>query len=263
MIWALTSTARGALAAGDLAGANAHADAALQRLTASDLRSQPEAAYVVVDTDRLVSDARWAAGLADEALTHLHLARETYDRVVEGRLSRAGQLAPALVQRLAEPLYEVYRDLADRLLSVGEVDLGLVTRRQLIDLLRGLAARDEVARVQLAASLADLVRDLRAVERVEEADLVAEDLDAVPAGDRAAAGELAAGLARGEGGLQWAPLSAFAAYAGAQAVGGEEAAAVEADLQRELAARLAAERERGATDRERAARGGPAGGRAT
>ncbi len=243
VIWALTSTARGALAAGDLAGANAHADAALQRLTSSDLRSQPEAAYVVVDTHRLVSDARWAAGLADGALIHLHLARETYDRMVEGRLSRAGQLAPALVQRLSEPLYEVYRDLADRLLSVGEVDLGLVTRRQLIDLLRGLADRDEVARVQLAASLADLVRDLRAVGRVEEADLVAEDLDAVPAGDRATAGELAAGLARGEGGLQWAPLSAFAAYAGAQAVGGEEATAVEADLQRELAARLAAERE--------------------
>lgn len=242
-IWALTCRARGALVADDVPGANAYADAALQRLAESGLRSQSEMAYVVLDTDRLVSDARWAAGSDGEALTHLHVARETYDRVVDGRLDQAGRLAPALLQRLAEPLYGLYRDLADRLLSVGELDLGLVTRRQLVELLRGLAPRDDTARVQLAASLSDLVSDLRSVGRAEEAELVADELAAVPAVDRTAASELAAGLARGDGTVRWEPLSPVAAFAGAEVSGAADAASVEAELRRDTEERLAAERE--------------------
>ena len=243
VVWALTCTARGALAGGDVPVANAYADAVLQRLAAAGLRSEPEAAYVVVDADRLVSDARWAAGLDDDALTHLHVARETYDRVVDGRLAQPGRLSPALLQRLAEPLYGVYRDLADRLLAVGEVDLGLVTRRQLVELLGGVATKDETARVQLAGSLGDLVRDLRALDRPDEADLVAEELAGRPAADRTAAGELSTGIPRGTGGVRWEPLGAFAAYAGASVDTSARAAAAEAELQRETAARLVAERE--------------------
>ncbi|HEU5485899.1 MAG TPA: hypothetical protein VFU98_13410, partial [Microlunatus sp.] len=104
-VWALSCLARGALAADDLPVANACADAARDRLAESGLRTGTDGAYVVVDTDRLVSDTRWAAGSADEALTQLQLAREAYDRLVDGRLSQAGRLAPALLQRLAEPLY--------------------------------------------------------------------------------------------------------------------------------------------------------------
>ena len=96
VVWALACTARGALAGGDVATANAYADAALQRLAEAGLRSEADAAYVVVDADRLVSDARWAAGLAEDALTHLHAARDTYDRVVDGRLAQPGRLSPAL-----------------------------------------------------------------------------------------------------------------------------------------------------------------------
>ena len=137
VVWALACTARGALAEGDVALANAYADAALQRVAEAGLRSDADAAYVVMDADRLVSDARWAAGRDGDALTHLHVAREIYDRVVDGRLAQPGRLSPALLQRLSEPLFVIYRDLADRLLAVGDVDLGLVTRRQLVDLLAG------------------------------------------------------------------------------------------------------------------------------
>ena len=48
--------------------ANAYADAALARLAESDLRDDPDAAYLAMDVDRLASDCRWAAGRADEAL---------------------------------------------------------------------------------------------------------------------------------------------------------------------------------------------------
>ena len=242
VVWALICTARGALAGGDVAAANAYADAVLQRLAEAGLRTNPDAAYVVVDADRLVSDARWAASSADDALTHLHLARETYDRVVDGRLAQPGRLSPALLQRLAEPVFGVYRDLADRLLAVGEVDLGLVTRRQLIDLLGGIAPKDETARVQLAGSLGDLVRDLRALDRTEEADVVAEELAARPGPERKAAAELSTGIPRGSGPVRWDPLDPEAAYAGAHAGASTNVAALEAELQREAADRLAAER---------------------
>lgn len=243
VVWALACTARGALAGGEVALANAYADAALQRVAEAGLRGDVDNAYVVVDTDRLVSDARWAAGRGDDAVTHLQVARETYDRVVAGRLAQPGRLSPALLQRLAEPLFVLYRDLADRLLAVGEVDLGLVTRRQLVDLLAGLAPKDETARVQLAGSLADLVRDLRALDRTEDAELVAEQLAARPAPERKAARELSAGLSRGTEDVHWEPLPAEAAYAAATAAsGGTSAAAEESALQQQAADRLAAER---------------------
>jgi uncharacterized protein YqeY len=242
VVWALACTARGALAGDDVATANAYADAALQRLAEAGLRTDPAAAYVVVDADRLVSDARWAGGLADDALTHLHAARDTYDRLVDGRLAQPGRLSPALLQRLAEPLFGVYRDLADRLLAVGEVDLGLVTRRQLIDMLGGLATKDETARVQLAGSLGDLVRDLRELGRADEAELVAETLAARPAPERKAADALSTGIPRGSGPVQWQPLDPETAYAGATASTASSVAALEAELQREAADRLAEER---------------------
>ena len=242
VVWALCCTARGVLESGDPSQANAYADAILQRVAESGLREVAEAAYVVVDADRLVSDARWAGGLVPDALTHLHLARETYDSVVDGRLIQAARLSPVLRQRLVEPLYGLYRDLADRLLGAGEIDLGIVTRRQLVELLNAVAPQEETARVQLAASLADLVRDLRIHGRDIEAELVAEELAALPPGDRDAAAELAGGVSRGQQPVRWEPLSAFAAYAGAGS-GPAALAATEAQLQREVAARLAAERE--------------------
>ena len=39
----------------------------------------------------------------------------TYEQVVDGRLAEPGRLSPALLERLAEPLFGLHRDLADRL----------------------------------------------------------------------------------------------------------------------------------------------------
>ena len=66
--------------------------------------------------------------------------------------------------------------MADRLVASGEVDLGLVTRRELVALLRGLVRRlGESAQVQLASALADLADDLLKSDRVEEADVAASE----------------------------------------------------------------------------------------
>ena len=84
--------------------------------------------------------------------------------------------------------------------------------------------------------------DLRALDRTEEADLVAEELAARPAPERKAAVELSIGIPRGSGPVQWEPLGPDAAYAGSQAGASANVAALEAELQREAADRLAAER---------------------
>lgn len=169
-VWAQLSTARAALASADVASAVAAADAALTRVVDAGLRDQPDAAYLAMDADWLVSDCRWAAGRADEALTPLHLAKDRYDELVAGRLADPSRLSPALVERLAEPLFGLYRDLADRLIGTGEVDLALAVRRTLVDLLEGLAVRlGDPVRTQLAMALADLATDLLTAERVDEA----------------------------------------------------------------------------------------------
>lgn len=173
-VWALWCNARAALASGDVAAANTYADSALARLGDSGLRNDPDAAYLAIDVDRLVSDCRWASGQAEEGLPHLHLAKDRYDEVVDGRLREPGRLSPALVERLAEPLFGLYRDLADRLVATGEVDHGLVTRRTLVELLQGLAGRlGEPTRVQLALALSDLATDLLSVDRLDEAESAA------------------------------------------------------------------------------------------
>ena len=179
-IWALSCSARAALASGDVASANAYADAVLARLAESGLRDDPDAAFVAIDAERLASDCRWAAGRAEDALSHLHLAKDRYEEVVAGRLQEPGRLSPVLVERLAEPLFGLYRDMADRLAASGEVDLGLVTRRSLVETLHGLAGRlGDPARILLASALADLAADLLAADRVDEAEAAADEAAAM------------------------------------------------------------------------------------
>ncbi|MDN5763761.1 MAG: hypothetical protein L0H41_15770, partial [Microlunatus sp.] len=241
--WALWCQARGALTAGDVARANRYADAAVARLNESGLRADSECAYLTIDVDRAYSDARWAAGLVEDSLAHLQAAKGTFDDVADGRLQQPGRLAPALAQRLGEPLFGLCRDLADRLLDTGEIDLGLATRRQLVENLRGLASRDETVRVQLARSLADLAQDLRAQGRTEEAELVDEELADIPTSDRTAAATLAGSvIARGTQPPSWQPLDAFAGFATTTTDRVENAVAVEEELRRDAAAWLAAER---------------------
>jgi hypothetical protein len=216
VVWALSCSARAALASGEVGAANAHADAALTRLAESDLEDDADAAYVAMDVDRLVSDCRWAAGRGEEALSYQYAAKSRYDDLVDGRLDEPARLSPALLERLADPLFGLYRDMSDRLTANTEVDLGLVTRRRLIELLRGLTGRlgDPVA-VQLASALSDLASDLSAAGRVDGAEAVAaEATAAMPSGSDAAVEDLARGLvSRGTELITWTPLPASASYA--------------------------------------------------
>ena len=179
-IWALSCSARAALASGDVASANAYADAVLARLAESGLRDDSDAAYLAIDADRLASDCRWAAGRAEDALSHLHRAKDRYEEVVDGRLQEPARLSPVLVERLAEPLFGLYRDMADRLAASGEVDLGLVNRRALVETLHGLAGRlGDPTRILLASALADLADDLLAADRIDEAEAAADEAAAM------------------------------------------------------------------------------------
>ncbi|MFP5283553.1 MAG: hypothetical protein ACLGIF_08900, partial [Actinomycetes bacterium] len=172
-VWALAVSARAALTAGEVGAANAYADAALARLATSGLRDAADVGYLAIDVDRVLADARCAAGHVEDSLAHLHAAQHAYEDLVDRRLREPMRLSPALLERLAEPLFGLYRDLADRLYAAGEVDLGLGTRRQLIDLLRDLAGRWEPARGQSAQALVDLADDLLGLDRVAEAEAAA------------------------------------------------------------------------------------------
>ena len=248
-IWALSSSARAALASGDIPGANACADAALLRLMESGLADDPDSQYLAVDVDRLASDCRWAAGRVEEAIAFLHAAKNRYDEVVNGRLEQPARLSPALLDRLAEPLFSLYQDLADRLAAIGEVDLRLMTRRRLIELLCGLAGRlGDPARAQLASALTDLANDLLEYGRVDEADAAAAEaaeIEQTMEQARTAVRDAPRGtISRGKQLVSWTQLPPAASYAATTAAG-----AVQVDLtilqverQREAAAWLQAER---------------------
>ena len=247
-IWALWCSARAALASGDVAAANAYADAANDRLAESGLRENSDAAYLAMDVDRLASDCRWAAGRAEEAIIYLHAALERYEGVVEGRLEEPARLSPALVERLAEPLFGVYRDMADRLVATGDVDLGLVSRRTLIDLLRRLIDQlGNPGRVLLAAALTELAADLQRSDRIDEADAAATEASAIAMQARTSVQDLAVGVvSRSARSVTWAPLPSTASYATTTAAFAgtrrAEAADFMAERRRKTAAWLEAER---------------------
>ena len=119
----------------------------------------------------LVADARWAADRPAEALAGLRQAQHRWRDSVDGRLDNPAGLSPSLVARLTAPAAALHRALADRLVATGELDLGLETRRALVDLLRRVAGRPGAPAPRLLAeALADLAADLLAAGRVEEAD---------------------------------------------------------------------------------------------
>ena len=163
---ALLVAARVALAAGDVPTANAYADAAADGRRAGARRDRvrrggPRPARLRRPLGR--------GALTEQSLGFLHTAKESYEQVAGERLAEPGRLAPALAERLAEPLPGLYRDLADRLGAVGEVDLALANRRQLVARLQALAARSETFRAAHAAALTDLAADLLRAGRAEEA----------------------------------------------------------------------------------------------
>ena len=238
-VWALSCSGRASLASGDVATANAYADATLARLAESDLGDDPAAAYLAMDVERLVSDCRWAAGRAEESVSYAYAAKSRYDDVVDGRLAEPARLSPALLERLAEPLLGLYRDMADRLAGSGESEVGLITRRRLIELLGGLTGRlGDPVRVQLASALADLARDLSELDRVDEATAVRVEADAVlPDGSETAVQDLARGtVSLGTQAITWAPLPPTMSYAATTASAGATAAPTAATKIVDLAA---------------------------
>lgn len=244
-IWALLCGARAALVSMDVAAANAYADAARARLSESGLDDVPDAAYLSMDVDLLASDSRWAAGRGEEAVAFLYAAKVRYDTVVDGRLQEPARLSPALLERLTEPLAGLYRDLADRLVATGEIDLGMATRRTLIQLLREPSGRlGDHSRVQLASAYADLARDLQASGRLLEAEAARAEAAAVlPHGQPADEDHGGAVLSRGAPIPAWAPLSPAAAYTASTASTKiVDLAALEAAQRRKTAAWLDAER---------------------
>jgi hypothetical protein len=245
-VWALSCSARASLASGDVATANAYADAAVARLAESDLGDDPAAAYLAMDVERLASDCRWAAGRAEESVSYVYSAKSRYDDVVDGRLAEPARLSPALLERLAEPLFGLYGDMADRLAGSGESEVGLITRRRLIELLGGLTRRlGEPVRVQLASALADLARDLSELDRVDEAKVVRVEADALlPDGSETAVQDLARGtVSLGTQAITWAPLPPTVSYAATTASTGATTAPTAATKIVDLAA-LQAERQR-------------------
>jgi hypothetical protein len=215
VIWALSCSARSALVVGDVAAANAYADAAIVRLAESDLGNDPDTTYLVLDVNRVASDSRWAARKAEEALSCLYIAKERYDVVVGGRLDEPGRLSPALMERLTEPLFGLYRDLADRLIAAGEVDLGLVTRRRLIELLRGLSGRvGDPVPTQLAVALDDLATDLAKLDRSEEAETARAEAGVIMPPDSPPVQDLVRDrVSLGPEMITWSPLPSAASYA--------------------------------------------------
>ena len=144
----------------NVATANAYADAAVGRLSESHLEEDPDGQYLAIDVDRLASDCRWAGGHLDQSIMFLPRTAKSIRQGGGRSTAPTGALESALLERLAEPLFDLYRDVADRLIAIGEVDLGLVTA----DVDRtagGLTGRlGDLARVHLAAALTDLARDL-------------------------------------------------------------------------------------------------------
>ena len=246
-IWALSCSARAALAFGDVAAANAAADAALARLSESDLERHPDSQYLAMDVDWLVSDCRWAAGRVQEAIAFLHAAKARYDDVVDGRLEQPARLSPGLLDRLAEPLFGLYRDMADRMAGAGEVDVSLMIRRRLVELLGGLTGRlGDPARLQLASALTDLGHDLLEYGRVDEADAVVTEaavIEQAVDGARTAVAEPAhATVSRGTQAVTWIPLSPTASYAAttASAAGPADLTMLQAERQAKAAGWLEA-----------------------
>ncbi len=247
-IWALLCSGRAAFASGDVATANAYADAALGRLEESQLGDDPDGQYLAMDVERLTSDCRWAADRLDESIMFLHASKNRYDTVVGGRLGEPGRLSPALLERLAEPLFDQYRAMADRLIAIGEVDLGLVTRRTLIELLRGLIGRlGDQPRGHLASALGDLARDLARQGRGDEADAAAaeaaamgQSLEPVARGVEPVTGEESMPTRP----VSWAPLPATASYAATTAATSHTVGLTShlAERQRKATAWLEAER---------------------
>ncbi|MEL4359350.1 MULTISPECIES: hypothetical protein [unclassified Luteococcus] len=173
-VWALLAQARSALARGDLAEANARADAALNRARQANLVG--DETPVLLDALRASADARHAVGLGEQSVDLLREAVDRWHRWTDDSLEQLPRMAKPHLERLVAPASPLFRDLADRLAAVGRLDEALALREELAKLLHRTAGRrGEPGRVELALARADQVWTLTDAGRAVEAVRAGED----------------------------------------------------------------------------------------
>lgn len=156
-VWALVARAR-ALLPTDVAGANAHADAAEVRLHAI---VSPEP-YLALAVHLLVADTRWAAGRPDAALAHHRLALETHALAVTDDAGRR----PAVARAAVAPVPAVYETYGQRLAALGDTQGRIALLRTEVALLESFPGTDAMspARAGLALALTAAGRRAEAEE---------------------------------------------------------------------------------------------------
>lgn len=167
-VWALLARARGALAVGDLAQANAQADAALNRAREAEFSGAET--LILLEALRTDADARFAVDLTDQSIDLLHEAVARWQEWTRADLEQLPRMAKAHLERLVGPVVPLRRDLADRLAWAGRWDEALTVREELSTLLHRTAARrGEQGRVDLAVARGDQTWTLADAGRAQEA----------------------------------------------------------------------------------------------
>lgn len=178
-VWLLTAVSRGAAAAGDLARANAYADAALARAVDAGFATHPRLAPLAIDTEALVADSRWSVGVGHDALDHTRRALALQQQLTDAARRQSPPVPAAQLARLAAPACAYRRDLADRLDALGDPDAALLERRTLVARLSALpGGTSPEVRESLAWAHTDLAAHLAALGRLDEAAPAAADATA-------------------------------------------------------------------------------------
>ena len=173
-VWALVARSRAALAAGDLAQANAQADAALLRAREAELGD--EEVPVLLEALRTVADARWTARLGEQSVDLLREAVQRWEQWSGQVLAQLPRMTKPHLERVMGPAFALRRDLADRLQAIGRTDEALALREAHASQLHRMAGRrGEPGRVELALARADQVWGLVDAGRAEQAERAAED----------------------------------------------------------------------------------------
>lgn len=172
--WVLLAMAQQALATGDLAAANAWADAALR--TAREGQLGGDQLVVLLDALRTSADARWAVNLPEQSLALLDEALDLWRSWTRDDLAQLPRMAKPHLERLVAPAFALMRDRADRLEDVGRIDESLAAREELSSLMhRSAARRGETGRIDLAMARSDQAWSLADAEQEGEALRAAED----------------------------------------------------------------------------------------
>ncbi|HIW29267.1 MAG TPA: hypothetical protein H9987_04550 [Candidatus Luteococcus avicola] len=171
----LLAVTAGLMQGGDVAAANAHADAAVARAREAGFVDDPQLVALLLDALAAQADARWAANLPADALAANREALDVWQRWTADDLQQLPRMTKPHLDRVATPLVTIQRDVAERLAAQGDVEGSLALREQMADLLHKMAARrSEQGRVDVALARGDQAEALLGAGRVQEAQVAAE-----------------------------------------------------------------------------------------